>query len=115
ADQLCLHDEEIATDRPLTIFDPQATWKHKTLRHFIVRELLQPVFRSGGLVYEQPPLAQTRDYCAAQLATLWEETKRFKNPHRYYVDLSQRLWRIRDDLLRQNGRADMARQGSEPK
>ncbi|NLF79973.1 MAG: nicotinate phosphoribosyltransferase [Clostridia bacterium] len=115
ADQLCLHDEEIATDRPLTIFDPQATWKHKTLRHFTVRELLQPVFRSGGLVYEQPPLAQIRDYCAAQLATLWEETKRFKNPHRYYVDLSQRLWRIRDDLLRQNGRADMARQVSEPK
>lgn len=110
ADQLCLHDERIATDRPLTIFDPQATWKRKTLRRFSVRELLQPVFSGGRLVYEQPPLAESRAYCAGQLATLWEETKRFENPHRYYVDLSRRLWQIRDDLLRQRGCGDTAEQ-----
>jgi nicotinate phosphoribosyltransferase len=109
-DQLCLSDEQIDTKRPLTIFDPQATWKRKTLRNFRVRELLQPIFRGGELVYDQPTLSQIRDYCGAQLETLWDETKRLENPARYYIDLSPRLWQIRDEMLHQRN-VDIGNQG----
>ena len=58
-----------------------------------------PVFRGGKLVYDLPDLEEIRAYCAQQLDTLWDEVKRFENPHGYYVDLSQKLWDIRNDLL----------------
>ncbi len=104
ADYICLHDETVDDTKPLEIFDPDATWKRKTLRSFVARELLVPVFMDGKLVYDQPTLPAIRDYCAAQLDTLWDEVKRFENPHHYYVDLSERLWSIRDKLLRAGGR-----------
>ncbi len=104
ADYICLHDETVDDTKPLCIFDPDATWKRKTLRSYTARELLVPVFESGELVYDQPALPAIRDYCAAQLDTLWDEVKRFENPHHYYVDLSEKLWNIRDGLLRAGGR-----------
>ena len=58
-----------------------------------------PIFKNGELVYKQPTLDEIRDYCRAQVDTLWDEMKRFEYPHRYYVDLSEKLWNIRSELL----------------
>ena len=99
ADYLCVHDETVDDTKPLTIFDPDATWKKKEVRNFTAKEMLVPVFRGGQLVYQQPALSDIRAYCAGQLDTLWDEVKRFDNPHRYYVDLSRKLWEIKYKLL----------------
>ena len=101
ADYICLHDEVVDPAQPLELFDPQATWKRKTVRNFYLRELLQPIFLQGKQVYELPSLKDIRSYCQQQQETLWDEVKRFENPHRYYVDLSPKLWNIKRDLLHQ--------------
>jgi nicotinate phosphoribosyltransferase len=100
ADELCVHDEIIDENEPHVIFDPNATWKTKTLVNFTAKELLVPIFKSGELVYNSPPLAQIRAYCAEQVDLLWDEMKRFEYPHKYYVDLSQKLWDIKHELLK---------------
>ena len=102
ADYICLHDETIDDNLPLRIFDPEATWKAQVVQDYTARELLIPIFRAGELVYDCPPLEQLRDYCAQQVDTLWDEVKRFDNPHTYYVDLSQKLWDIKQTLLQGN-------------
>lgn len=106
ADQLCVHDETIDETKPLTIFDPDFTWKKKRLTDFTARELQVQIFRGGELVYEKPPLEEIRAYCAQQLDTLWDEVLRFENPHNYYVDLSKELWNIKQELLGSEGRGD---------
>ncbi len=102
ADYICLHDEILDESQPLTIFDPDATWKQKTISNFTAKELQVPIFKNGELVYAKPSLDDIRKYCAEQLDTLWDEVKRFDYPHNYYVDLSNLLWSIRFDLLRSN-------------
>ena len=99
ADYIAFHDEEIDESQPLTIFDPIATWKRQELRNYTARKLLCPVFEKGRLVYQSPSLPEIQKYCLAQVDTLWDEMKRFEFPHRYYVDLSQKLWNIKHDLL----------------
>lgn len=106
ADQLCVHDETIDETKPLTIFDPDFTWKKKRLTDFTARELQVQIFRGGELVYEKPTLEEIRAYCAQQLDTLWDEVLRFENPHNYYVDLSKKLWNIKQELLGSKGRGD---------
>ena len=103
ADLICVHDEVVDPSQPLELFDPEATWKRKTITDFTVRELLLPIFRGGELVYEKPSIAAMRAWCAGQIDTLWDEVKRFENPHNYYVDLSQKLWDIKQQLLKQRG------------
>ena len=103
ADSLPVHDETVDDSRPLTIFDPDATWKRKEVYDFTAKELQVPIFQGGRLVYDLPSLEEIRRYCAAQVETLWEEVKRFDNPHRYYVDLSQKLWDVKHGLLERNG------------
>lgn len=105
ADQLCVYDEKIDDTKPLTIFDPDFTWKKKTVEDFTVRELQVPVFLDGKQVYELPDIEAIRSYCAEQQDTLWDEIKRFENPHKYYVDLSEKLWRIKNGLLDGKGEA----------
>ena len=100
ADYIAVWDEQVDASAPLELFDPQATWKRKTYTDFIIRELQVPVFRNGQLVYRRPDLKEIQDYCRTQVDTLWDEVKRFENPHNYYVDLSQKLWDIKQDLLR---------------
>ena len=102
ADYLCVHDETVDDSGNIEIFDPEATWKRKTVYNFTAKELLVPIFRGGELVYDLPPLAEIKRYCAEQVDTLWDEVKRFDNPHTYYVDLSQKLWQIKYDLLKNN-------------
>jgi len=101
ADYLCVFDETVDDTKPLTIFDPDATWKEKTLTDFTAKELMKPIFLNGELVYEQPTLPEIKAYCAEQVGTLWDEVRRFENPHHYYVDLSQKLWNIKNNLLRE--------------
>ena len=100
ADYLSVYDETVDDSRNLRIFDPEATWKSKEVYDFTARELQVPIFQNGKQVYQLPTLDEIRSYCAEQVDTLWDEVKRFDNPHNYYVDLSQKLWDIRYDLLR---------------
>ena len=99
ADELCVYDEKIDETVPHTIFDQNATWKTKTLSGFTVRELQVPIFKNGECVYQVPALDAVKAYCADQLETLWDEVKRFENPHTYYVDLSEKLWYVKSGLL----------------
>ena len=105
ADYLCVHDETVDDSQDLEIFDPEATWKTKTVYNFTAKELQVPIFQKGKLVYDCPNLDQIRTYCLEQVDSLWDEVKRFDNPHTYYVDLSQKLWDIKYDLLKRNGKA----------
>ena len=102
ADYICVHDEEVDESKPLELFDPLATWKRKTLTDFTARVLQVPVFLGGKLVYQEPTLNEIQKYCRDQVDTLWDEVKRFDNPHGYYVDLSEKLWNIKQRLLREN-------------
>ena len=101
ADYICLRDETV-DGGPLELFDPDATWKRQTVTAYAARELLVPIFAAGELVYDRPALPAIRAYAAAQLDTLWDEVKRFDNPHNYYVDLSPKLWELKHHLLEQN-------------
>ena len=99
ADYLCLHDEHPDFTQPLELFDPEATWKRKTVTDFTAVPLLVPIFQNGRLVYQAPSINDIRSYCVRQVDSLWDEVKRFENPHNYYVDLSQKLWDVRAGLL----------------
>ena len=105
ADYICLHDEVVDDTQPLEICDPDATWKKKVLTDFTARELLVPIFRDGRLVYQKPALDDIRAYCAQQLTTLWPEVLRFDYPHNYYVDLSEKLLKIKLELLNAGGKS----------
>ena len=100
ADYLCVYDETVDDSDKLEIFDPDATWKTKTVYDFTAKELQVPIFQNGKLVYECPNIDKVREYCLEQVETLWDEVKRFDNPHTYYVDLSQKLWDIKFNLLK---------------
>ena len=102
ADQLCVHDETIDESQPLVLFDPAATWKRKTVTDFTAKELLVPIFKNGELVYDIPDIKEVKRYSMEQRDLLWDEVKRFENPHRYYVDMSEKLWNIKRDLLEKN-------------
>lgn len=99
ADEICLHNEAINSNEPHIIFDPEAVWKTKTLTNYTARELLVPIFIGGKQVYELPTISQIQAYCLEQVDLLWDEVKRFENPHTYYVDLSKKLWDVKQDLL----------------
>lgn len=99
ADLLSVYDEEFDFTKPFELFDPMATWKRKTLEDYEVVELLKPIFIKGELVYECPSIEEIRKYCKEQIDSLWDEVTRFENPHNYYVDLSQKLWDIKQQLL----------------
>ena len=103
ADYITLYDEEVDETKPLELFDPEATWKRKAYTDFTVKPLLVPIFQGGELVYDRPSLPEIQARCVRQVDTLWDEVKRFENPHNYYVDLSQKLWDIKQGLLRRNG------------
>lgn len=103
ADLIAFADEIIREDAPLLLFDPVATWKKTLLEPgtFTVRELLVPVFVDGSCVYESPSVMELRSYCRQEMETLWEETKRFANPQEVYIDLSERLYKTKQELLDQ--------------
>ena len=104
ADQLCVYDEVIDENEPLELFDPIQVWKTKLVTNYTAKELLVPIFKGGECVYESPSIQEIQSYCKAQIMTLWDEVKRFENPHRYYVDLSRKLWDIKQELLMNRGK-----------
>jgi nicotinate phosphoribosyltransferase len=110
ADLICLVDEMFDESEDMIIFDPLETWKKTKIKAgtYTLREMLVPVFQKGECVYTSPSVMEIRDYCTHEKETLWEETKRFANPHEVYVDLSDRLFRIKSDLLEQMGREAMS-------
>lgn len=99
ADVITMADEVINDKEPYTIFDPVYTWKKKTLTNYYVQELQEEIFRDGKLVYTKPSLEEIRNYTKVQLDNLWDEIKRFENPHNYYIDLSQKLWDVKNELI----------------
>ena len=99
ADVVALHEEQIDESKPYTLFDPVDTWKKKTVTDYTAKEILKPIFKNGECVYESRPIKEIRDYCAEQVDALWEEVLRFENPHKYYVDLSEKLWNVKHQLL----------------
>lgn len=102
ADLLCVYDETVDNTKPIEIFDPNYTWKRQTLENYTARELLIPIFVGGKLVYEKPNLEEIRAHCQRELETMWDSVLRFENPHEHYVDLSQKLWNIKQELLSSN-------------
>ena len=102
ADVVTLHDEKIDETKPYEIFHPLFTWKRKTLTNFYAQKLLIQIFDEGQCIYDSPPINEIRDYCKEQINTLWEEVRRFENPHEYFVDLSKPLWDIKDSLLKEH-------------
>ena len=104
ADLITLWDETVDESKPLELFDPDATWKRSVFTNFTAKELLVPVFQGGKRVYDSPPIAEMRAWCAGQIDLLWDEVKRFENPHNYYVDLSQKLWDLKQSLLTREGK-----------
>ena len=103
ADVITKHGEEIDDTKPYTIFDPEHTWKKKTIVEFEAKPLLKQIFDKGECVYECPDIKTIQKNCKEQIENLWDEVKRFENPHRYYVDLSKDMWDMKQNLLDQFG------------
>ena len=101
ADLICLVGEHFSEEEPLLLFDPLEPWKKTKLPagSFTLRELLVPVFKGGECCYESPKVMDIRAYCLKEQDTLWDETKRFVNPHQIYVDLSRKLYDTKIELL----------------
>ncbi|MCY0876751.1 MAG: nicotinate phosphoribosyltransferase [Firmicutes bacterium] len=99
ADLLLLDDEALPNGEPVTLFDPIHTYKRKTVKNYVMRELLVPILSAGKLVYVLPSLEQIRETVRAEVSTIAPETRRAKNPHVYHVDLSQTLWELKRDLV----------------
>lgn len=103
ADLICLADEEIPEDGEYEIFHPVETWKRKTLTNYYTRELLEPVFLGGNCVYEKQDIHSIRSFAKREQAHLWDSVKRFEYPHIFYVDLSEKLWQMKQDFLKEHG------------
>lgn len=91
--------EECAEGEGYEIFDPNAIWKRKTLTNFYAKNIRVPLFLNGECVYQSPSIDDIKKYCEEQMKTLWDEMLRFENPQTYYVDLSQALWDMKEELL----------------
>ena len=106
ADLICFVGEAFNPDEDLVIFDPLETWKKTKLKggSYTMRELMVPVFRNGECIYQSPSVKEIAAYCTQEKATLWDETKRLFYPHRVYVDLSDKLYAVKKELLNQLGR-----------
>ena len=99
ADVILLEDEVIDDSQPYEIFDPDNTWKRKTIKDFYAKPLLKQIFKEGVCIYEKPTLKEIQTFCIQQVDSLWEEVTRFENPQKYYVDLSQKLWDLKYMML----------------
>lgn len=98
ADVITLHDEQIP-DNNYSIFDPENPWRKKALLNYYCKPLQEQIFKNGKLVYSLPNLESISKHCKDELNSLWDEVKRINNPHKYYVDLSQKLWDLKNDML----------------
>ena len=104
ADLIALREESFDFTAPITLFDPAFTWKRKTFEGYTAKRLLTPIYRKGRRVYQPPSIQQIRDFCRQETEKVWEEVLRFENPQPYYVDLSPKLWEVKQELLRRGGK-----------
>ncbi|MFW5889124.1 MAG: nicotinate phosphoribosyltransferase [Bacillota bacterium] len=102
ADLITLFSEKIDSSRPLTIFDPNDTWKQKTFTDYKLVKLHQEFYKSGKRIYNNPNIKKIKEYCKNQLSSLWPEVRRFDKPHKYYVDLSKKLWELKNNMIKEN-------------
>ena len=101
ADVICMNYEKIDDTKPYEIFDPVHTWKRKTVTDFTAKKLQIKIMEKGKQVYTSPSVKEIAKYRKMCVENLWDEVKRFENPHTYYVDLSQELWNLREKLLKE--------------
>lgn len=99
ADVITLNNEIIDDSEPYEIFHPEHTWKRKVVTNYVAKKLQTRIFDHGKQVYNSASVKEISKYRAEQVESLWDEVKRFENPHTYYVDLSEDLWTLRHDLL----------------
>jgi len=99
ADLITLHNEVVDNTLPLELFDPSYTWKRKKIKDYYCKELMVKVFESGSLVYSNPSVMDIREFSLEERNKLWPEVLRLQNPHKYYVDLSHKLWELKEALL----------------
>ncbi|MCI5840233.1 MAG: nicotinate phosphoribosyltransferase [Peptoniphilaceae bacterium] len=99
ADYLTLEDEKVDDTKPIVIFDPNYTWKMKRMENFSAREMQIKIFENGKRIYNSPDINEINAYCKKEVKSLWDEVKRFDSPHNYYVDLSQKLWNLKQGLI----------------
>lgn len=102
ADLITLQDEKIDEEKPLVIFNPVFTWKKKKLTNFYVKNLMVKIFDKGELIYENPEVSEIRETAKSESDKLWHEVLRFENPHKYYVDLSSELWKLKQNLINEH-------------
>ena len=101
-DVITVAGETIPEQDEYVIFDPNAVWKKTRVTNYTVRNLQVPIFKGGKCVYQSPSIEEIKAYCKEQVDTLWDETLRFENPQTYYVDLSQKLWDMKNRLLEEH-------------
>jgi len=106
ADYICLSDETVDDSKPMEIFDPITTWKRMRVENFIAKPLLKPIFVNGKQVYSSPELTDIAIYHKEQMNTFWDEYKRLVRPHIYKVDLSQKLYELKHQLLLNGSKGD---------
>ncbi|WP_346916047.1 nicotinate phosphoribosyltransferase [Clostridium sp.] len=99
ADLIALNDEKFDSNKPLQLFDPNYTWKRKSIKNYIIKNLMVQIFDKGKCTYESPSVMDIREFCIKEKASLWSEIRRLQNPHQYYVDLSKNLWNLKESLL----------------
>lgn len=99
ADYITLKGEEVDDTKPLVIFDPHFTWKMKRMENYTLRKMQVPIFKNGKRVYNSPKIDEINEYCKSEVKSLWDEVKRFDQPHNYYVDLSHDLWNLKQNLI----------------
>ncbi|MBR4890494.1 MAG: nicotinate phosphoribosyltransferase [Clostridia bacterium] len=102
ADVITLNGEVIDDTKPYEIFDPEHTWKRKMLKNFKSKKITKQIYEKGKLVYKSPDVHEIKKYCANEIDRLWDVVKRFEFPHKYYVDLSPKLWDMKNELLKQH-------------
>ena len=100
ADLVALRDEEAPSGEEFEIFHPLYTWKRTTIKNYVAKPLLKPIFEKGKLVYKSPDVDDIKAFASENQDRLWEEVKRLDEPHSYYVDLSQGLFDLRNDLIK---------------
>ena len=99
ADYITMRGEMVDVENGITIFDPNATWKRRFITDIYAKEMMHKIYDKGRLVYQLPDLGEIRRYCLDQIDHLWDEVKRFEYPHKYYVDLSEKLYTSKQELL----------------
>ena len=100
ADVITLFDETIDDSKPYKLFHPEHTWKTKTITNYYAKPLLEKIVERGNIIDKGRSLQEIKSFSEEEIGKLWEEVLRFENPHAYYVDLSQKLWDIKNEILK---------------